>query len=418
MASAAVARSGTDYSVDVMTRVGHETYGRLEALGKEAVAGTEWRVVDTRVDPPRVAFESPCGRMEVALESVSSPGYLRTEEFSLVYRGVSRLEPEHVALLEQFASSLREVETDPKWLKAIRRPLLRRVSYFPADSRIEFRPNLACNHACPFCNSVDRTGADNVAGGADDLLAEMALWRSLPVSFVVISGGEPTLVKRLPELVETFADEGFGIELQTNGMAFDDPSYAARMAAAGVRRLLVSLHSADAERSDAEITFFPGGWERTVAGIDNALDAGIKVAISHVLHGANAVGLADFMRFVSARWGRRVTVRIAFVAPTGRARPGETIPALPDVLPAIRTGLGEARRLRVRAHVVAYCGVPPCLLEPYHRMTEVARTLGGRTFSDDHVKLPACRGCRYESKCPGIWSRYIEIHGDPGIHAM
>ena len=317
MAGAAVARSGTDYSVDVMTRVGHETYGRLESLGQEAAAATEWRVVATRVDPPRVAFESPGGRIEVALEPVSSPGYLQTAEFSLVYRGVSRLEPEHVALLERLASALRGVETDPKWLKAIRRPLLRRVSYFPADSRIEFRPNLACNHACPFCNSVDRTGADNVAGGADDLLAEMALWRSLPVSFVVISGGEPTLVKRLPELVESFADEGFGIELQTNGMAFDDPAYAERMAAAGVRRLLVSLHSADADRSDSEITFFPGGWKRTVEGIDNALDAGIKVAISHVLHGANALELGDFMRFVSARWGRRVTVR----SPTARCRP-------------------------------------------------------------------------------------------------
>ena len=141
----------------------------------------------------------------------------------------------------------------------------------------------------------------------------------------------------------------------------------------------------------------------------------MRVAISHVVHAANADHTEDFFRFVAERWGRRVQTRLAFVAPTGGARDRGLVPPLGTVLPGVVAGLSLARRERLRVKVVAYCGIPPCLLVPYEDFTEVVRGIGATNFGDDHTKLPVCDACRYAKRCPGLWTRYLEAHGDPGL---
>src|SRR4030095_14310878 len=107
----------------------------------------------------------------------------------------------------------------------------------------------------------------------------------------------PPRLRGLAESREMLADRGLLVELQTNGMALADRAYARRLRDAGVHTVLISLHASDADLSDHHILLHDGAGGRTLAGIDNALDYGLGVEISHVVHRANARETLRFMEF-------------------------------------------------------------------------------------------------------------------------
>ena len=68
-----------------------------------------------------------------------------------------------------------------------------------------------CNLACPWC---DTDVATRFSLSLDGLLAEICQYRS---KSVILTGGEPTLVKEMPELVAALKARGYWIGVETNG---------------------------------------------------------------------------------------------------------------------------------------------------------------------------------------------------------
>ena len=68
-----------------------------------------------------------------------------------------------------------------------------------------------CNLRCPWC---DTDVAKRFSLTLEELLAEIAQYR--PKS-VVLTGGEPTLVAGMPELVAALKERGYWIAVETNG---------------------------------------------------------------------------------------------------------------------------------------------------------------------------------------------------------
>ena len=68
-----------------------------------------------------------------------------------------------------------------------------------------------CNLSCPWC---DTDVAKRFSLSLDDLVAEIGQYK--PKS-VVLTGGEPTLVKEMPELVAALKELGYWIAVETNG---------------------------------------------------------------------------------------------------------------------------------------------------------------------------------------------------------
>ena len=68
-----------------------------------------------------------------------------------------------------------------------------------------------CNLACPWC---DTDVATRFSLSLDGLLAEIGQYRS---KSVILTGGEPTLVKEMPELVAALKARGYWIGVETNG---------------------------------------------------------------------------------------------------------------------------------------------------------------------------------------------------------
>jgi cyclic pyranopterin phosphate synthase len=136
-----------------------------------------------------------------------------------------------------------------------------------------------CNFRCVYCMPKEVFGADHPFLERREILSfeEIArvsrVFASLGVRKIRLTGGEPTLRRGLPDLVAMLAGiQGLAVTLTTNGSALD--ALARPLAAAGLRRLTVSLDSLDDEAFRAmNDVGFPVA--RVLAGIDAASAAGL-----------------------------------------------------------------------------------------------------------------------------------------------
>ena len=112
-----------------------------------------------------------------------------------------------------------------------------------------------CNFRCPFCHNAELVLAPHLVPSIalDDVLARLRPLRGW-VDGVVVSGGEPTLSPRLPELLGRLRSAGFETKLDTNGSR---PEVLARLFA---RRLVQAVEM------DVKAPLEPGAYTR-LAGV-------------------------------------------------------------------------------------------------------------------------------------------------------
>ena len=73
-----------------------------------------------------------------------------------------------------------------------------------------------CNLKCPWC---DTDVAKKFSASLADILKELKQYRA---KSVILTGGEPTLVREMPELVAALKKDGFWIGVETNGTTAAD----------------------------------------------------------------------------------------------------------------------------------------------------------------------------------------------------
>lgn len=147
------------------------------------------------------------------------------------------------------------------------------------------------------------------------------------VKKVRVTGGEPLVRKGIPELLERLGTHVGGAldELTLTTNATQLTRFASQIANAGIRRLNVSLDSLD------PATFFEitrgGDLSRVLAGIDAALDAGLKVKINTVaLKHHNAQEIPDMMRWAHAKGMDITLIEVMPLGDTGDDRFDQYIP--------------------------------------------------------------------------------------------
>ena len=157
-----------------------------------------------------------------------------------------------------------------------------------------------------------------------------------------LTGGEPLVRRGIMTLINSLSrhlrtghlDE---LTLTTNGSQLT--KYAGDLAAAGIRRINVSLDTLDAEKFRA-ITRW-GDLDRVLAGIDAAQAAGLKVKINTVaLRGVNE---DEFPRLIEWAHGRGMDLTVIEVMPLGDVGEGRLDQYLP--LSLVRAQLAARYRL-------------------------------------------------------------------------
>ncbi|MCE9584757.1 MAG: GTP 3',8-cyclase MoaA [Planctomycetes bacterium] len=157
-------------------------------------------------------------------------------------------------------------------------PLVDRFQRPLRDLRISVTDR--CNFRCTYCMPKEVFGANYAFMERSELLSfeeitRLArIFRGLGVEKVRLTGGEPTLRRDLDILVRMLAEiPGLDLTLTTNGSTLE--SQAAPLAAAGLKRITVSLDSLDDEvfgkMNDVEFKV-----ARVLAGIEAASAAGLR----------------------------------------------------------------------------------------------------------------------------------------------
>ncbi len=168
-----------------------------------------------------------------------------------------------------------------------------------------------CNFSCVYCKSAD---PKNYFPHRDLLTWEEFLRLSrvlvgLGIRKIRVTGGEPLLREGVVDFIARLHDiEGVeDVAITTNGYLL--PEMARELAAAGAPRVTVSLDSTNPEKF-TKITRTPRSYEKVMAGIDAALEAGLRpVKVNIVLvRGFNDDEIVDF-----ARLARRRDIVVRFI---------------------------------------------------------------------------------------------------------
>lgn len=168
-----------------------------------------------------------------------------------------------------------------------------------------------CNFSCVYCKSADPKNyfPHRELLTWEEFLRLSRVLASLGIRKVRVTGGEPLLREGVVDFIARLHQiEGLtDVALTTNGYLL--PEMAPKLAAAGRPRVTVSLDSTNPEKF-TRITRTPCSYEKVMAGVDAALEAGLRpVKLNVVLvRGFNDDEIVDF-----ARLARRRDIVVRFI---------------------------------------------------------------------------------------------------------
>ena len=173
-----------------------------------------------------------------------------------------------------------------------------------------------CNQKCLHCYAAGQPMGESRELTTAEWKDALARLRAANIPQVTFTGGEPTLRDDLVELVD--AAQWFVTRLNTNGRLLT-PQLCRALAEASLDSVQVTLYAADAEAHNALVG--APGFDETVRGIRNAVDAGLIVSVNTPLCSLNR-DYAATLRFAAALGVRYATC--SGLIPSGGAEGAES----------------------------------------------------------------------------------------------
>jgi radical SAM protein with 4Fe4S-binding SPASM domain len=241
------------------------------------------------------------------------------------------------------------------------------VKYTPFGSHKRDFPVLAeialtyrCQNRCAFCyaSAPDRGRQVPTMSTAEVKAVMDKIVDQAHVPSLSFTGGEPTLRRDLPELVAHGRSHGLWMNLITNGIRCAKPEFVVALKQAGLDSAQVSLEAGDAATHDLVVGRL-GAFERTVRGIRNFREVGIRVHTNTTINRHNRDALHGLIDLVADLGSEHLSMNM--VIRTGDAV-GQSEIGYADIGPLV---------LDLKKHTedkgmkfVWYSPVPLCLFNP------------------------------------------------------
>ena len=227
-----------------------------------------------------------------------------------------------------------------------------------------------CNQKCVHCYAAGQVRAEEAELATEEWKTILDRCRAACIPQVTFTGGEPTLREDLPELIAHA--RWFITRLNTNGIRLT-PDYCRALRSAALDSVQITFYSAD-EDIHNRLVGAPR-WTDTVAGIENALEAGLSLSVNTPLCTLNR----DYVHTLEFLHGKGVRyVTCSGLITTGNA-------ALPDS-EGLQLTLAEMREVLKAGVDYAYsCGMEISFTSPGWVDEDFCRELG--------ISTPNCGAC-------------------------
>ncbi|MBM4387225.1 MAG: radical SAM protein [Deltaproteobacteria bacterium] len=330
----------------------------------------------------------------------------------------------NLAIARQVSELVKRNETSPCAME-LYDELFNVCEIFVIYNHVRLKLTGRCNESCLFCN----TGQDspNFVPEASELPELRKLVGDifgLGVRILIFTGGEPTLFKDFPDLVNHASNLDFErVVIETNGIALSSKKYLS-LFRSGAKNVewLVSLHSHREDVND-HLTGASGFFTRKIKALRNLLDERRRVRISFVVNRLNFREIEKFIAFIHSSFADNPpAVMFSFVSPSGSAgRNMEIVPRFTDAMPYLEAALAKAEETGIKTLIPERCGVPICLMKGYERFHEIFQEKDNMDCAfekwelnpedSDKMKFDKCGICGYTRWCTGVWKGYAAVHG-------
>jgi len=230
--------------------------------------------------------------------------------------------------------------------------------------------NWQCNQKCVHCYAAGQPGAGAAELPTQDWKRVIDRCRAAGIPQVTFTGGEPTLRPDLAELVSHA--RWFVTRLNTNGVLLTK-ALCEDLMNAGLDSVQVTLYSHD-EAIHNKLVGAPN-WAKTVAGLENALAAGLDLSVNTPLCGQNRDYIAT-LAFLHNKGVRYVSC--SGLIQTGAAAGGESLAAR----------LGKEEITAIVTEAAAFCAghdMEISFTSPGWIDAEILSSLG--------IAVPMCGAC-------------------------
>ncbi|MBN2498782.1 MAG: radical SAM protein [Deltaproteobacteria bacterium] len=299
---------------------------------------------------------------------------------------------------------------------------------------VEINLGLACNCRCLYCPSMPEP--ERRFAPRDEVVAEIERAASRGIEEISFSGGEPTAFPDFESLVARCRNLGCAVGISTNGLLLEDADRLAALIDAGLTRVGISFNGSDAAMED-RIAGQAGAFGRKQAALDNLLrvqdrlPGGLKV--KWVLHRKLLSGLEAAIEGMHRRGVPVQGFNLIRPVPEMGSGLAAYVPRVEELRRAIRRA-AACNELEWHANF-AFLDVPPCCF-PWEVLAdgELERRYRGHAYEREITqfyeqgpqrapwrteristlksKAAACRDCRLNGSCEGIWNGYLALFGE------
>jgi MoaA/NifB/PqqE/SkfB family radical SAM enzyme len=299
-----------------------------------------------------------------------------------------------------------------------------------------FSMSYECNEKCIFCpcsenaRDIQPVSLDEMKRSVELIVAKG------PLDIAVISGGEPTLKKEFLDFAAYLVGKNIRIGLLSNSLKFASKRYLDKLLAItgpGMLEVTTAFHSHIARKHD-HLTCQPNSFHKSLKGVLNVVDAGVKVSVKYNLINYTYRELPDYIDWVYRTFPDKVNLILCNIDLTGIAVKNKEMTAVSftDSAPMLEEALDKIIDYQNKGRVrnVRVFDTPLCTIDPYY--WDFVESGAGTNVSalripsdspekdrlyldvesDSGTLFEPCIRCEVRDICPGTWRKTGEYFGN------
>ena len=276
-----------------------------------------------------------------------------------------------------------------------------------------------CNINCEYCfiKSTEYSKYDKKIESTINKLKDL----DLDGSFVILSGGEPTIHPKYQEYVNKLRESNASLITQTNAILFSNNNFKNKIDLSN-HRFFVSLPSAIKENYN-KITN-SNLFEKAIAGVYN-LSLSNKTEINFVIYRENCYELPLLVDLIKTKFNyKNMLLRISNLGIVDKSNSKIQFERYSKIIPMYKNIFENENDFRIELTIGGGCGLPICVCNKITKIDQEymfladTNSISFNKLEKQYYKNSKCNNCSYDKYCQGFVKEYIEEFGDGEINPI